>query len=149
MESLETLSSFSNWIEPNLEKEKGELKRAARDFLGDESLTQELEETLIGTPPTELSESDWEALENTDSFHNVRFGSVHDAREITEEYNALLDKDSKRDFEALLDGFIEGKAMESLTIVKKGKRLHLISGNTRLMIARALGIKPKVIIAEL
>ncbi len=149
MESFETLSSFSNWTEPDLEKEKGELKRVARDFLGDESLTQELKETLIGTPPTELSESDWESLENTDSFHNVRFGSLHDAREITEQYNALLDKDSKRDFEALLDGFIEGKAMECPTIVKKGNKLHLISGNTRLMIARALGIKPRVVIAEL
>ena len=148
MESLETLSAFSNWIAPNLEKEKSELKHAAHDFLGNEYAAIKIKNSLASAPVTELSESDWESLENTDSFHNVRFGSIHDARSITEEYNGLLDTDSKRDFEALLNSFMENNAMECPTIVKKDGKMHLISGNTRLMIARALGIKPKVIIAE-
>jgi len=40
--------------------------------------------------------------------------------------------------------------MKMPTILKDGTgRLHLISGNTRLMISRALSVRPKVIIGEL
>lgn len=149
MESLEALSSFTNWTRPDLNKEKGELKRVAREFLGREDAVKELRDSLERSNVVELSESDWESLENTDSFHNVRFGSIDDARKITEEYNMLLDEDSRRDFDALLEGFTENKEMQCPTIVKKGGKMHLISGNTRLMISRALGIRPKVIIVEL
>ena len=50
---------------------------------------------------------------------------------------------------SLLDAFSSGASMEMPIIWKRGDgALHLVSGNTRLMIMRAQGIRPKVLIAS-
>ncbi len=141
-----------DWTRPDFQKEMGELERVLQDFIGKEPNTQNLVhvlEILNNSPVIELSDTDWEQLENTDSFHNVGLGQIEEARKICEGYNKELEEENKRNFEALLEGFQQGNKMQCPIILKNSEgKMHLMSGNTRLMIARALGIRPKVIIGD-
>ena len=141
------------WIRPDLQNEAGELERVVRDFLGREPNAQNIAQILgflENSPIVELSDADWELLENTDSFHQVVPGQIETARNINQKYNEKLAAENKRDFESLLGSFFQGNKIECPTILKnKEGKLHLISGNTRLMIARALKIRPRVIIGEI
>jgi hypothetical protein len=141
------------WIRPNLETERGEIERVIREFLGQEPTeekTSNIINILESASVIDLSYEDWRHLENTESFQYIRPGHVEDAEKVVEDKNEKLPPDNKRDFKAVLNGFNNGGKMECPTILRdKDGRLHLVSGNTRLMIARALGITPKVIIGEI
>ncbi len=136
--------NMPEWVRPNLVNEKGELERTMRDFLGEEVTSGNLNRfmnILNNSPIIELSDIDWEVLDNTDSFHNVHPGQIEEERKLAGEYG--------RNFENILNAFKQGRNMECPIIVKnKEGQLHLVSGNTRLMIARALAIRPKVIVGE-
>lgn len=142
-----------NWVLPNLQNEKGEIERIIKDFLLEEPSEENIKRVLAifeTSPLVELSDEEWEALENTDSFHNVRQNHTEDAERITEEYNQELLPENKRNYKNILDGFIQGNEMEAPIIIKnKEGKLHLVSGNTRLMVARALGVRPKVMIGQI
>lgn len=141
-----------NWIRPDLEKEKGEIERVLSGFLGvevtDENFNR-LVDSIKKAPIAELSDEEWDELDNADSFHFVRPGHIEDAEEIIEKYNQDEPVEQRRSVVLLKESFLGGKQMETPIIVtnEKGDG-HLLSGNTRLMVARALGIRPKVIIAE-
>ncbi len=151
--SLEIGEIIPNWIRPDLQIERGEVKRVVQEFLKLEPNEQDVERVmgiLNSAPFVELSDKDWELLQNTDSFKNVRPGHLEDVEQIVEIYNKVLEPKDKRDFNKTLSGFIEGKEMQSPAILKNNKgELHLVSGNTRLMISRALGVRPEVVIGEL
>jgi hypothetical protein len=153
MENMkESREMLPEWIRPNIEKERGEIKRVVSDFLSQEPNAENIEtviQLLENSPLTELSDEEWAMLENTDSFHNVSAGDIAGAERINEEYNQELLPENKRDFASLLEAFQNGNNMEAPTILKANGVLHLVSGNTRLMIARALNIRPKVIIGEI
>jgi len=140
------------WVRPDLQKERGEIERAVREFSGEEPNVENVQrvfDALKNAPMVELSDEMWAALDNTDSFHNIIPGHIEEARQITETYNQELPPQNRRDFGAILNGF-KGGAMEAPVIIKnKEGALHLVSGNTRLMIARSLGVKPDVIVAEI
>ena len=53
-----------------------------------------------------------------------------------------------RSYEKHLNRFQNGIPMECPTIIKKDNKMHLVSGNTRLMFSRALGVRPEVVIGE-
>lgn len=142
-----------NWVRPNLQNEKGEIERVIKDFLLEEPNEENIKRVLTifeTSPLVELSDEEWEVLENTDSFHNVKKNHIEDAERITEGYNQELLPENKRNFKSILDGFIQGNEMEAPIIIKNGEgKLHLISGNTRLMVARALAVRPKVMIGQI
>jgi hypothetical protein len=142
-----------NWIRPDMRNEAGEIVRVIRDFLGQEpssETVQEITRMLQSAPEVELSDEVWATVENTDSFHHVRSGHLEDAENLTAEYNAVLPVENRRDFNKLLDGFKNGSPMELPAIIRDRQgKMHLISGNTRLMIARALRLQPKVIIGDM
>ncbi len=152
-EHIEREKGAPEWVRPNIAGETGELKRVLTNFLGksqDVESVSALAKILENAPVVELSDEDWELLENTDSFDKVKPGEIEKAREICEEYNKELDSDTQRDFHGLLENFYKGSKMECPMILKNQEgKLHLVSGNTRLMIARALGVRPEVIIAQL
>ena len=152
MERITTGEGIPNWIRPDIEKERGEIARVAKEFLGkepSEAIIQEIIRILDEAPIMELSDEDWALLENTDSFHDIRPGHIEDAEGITTTYNQELPSENKRDFQGLLKAFSRGNPMQAPTILKNDQgKLHLVSGNTRLMIARALKMRPKVIIGE-
>ena len=141
-----------NWIRPDLKRERGEIERVLQEFLGEVPSKENLKrvmEILDNAPMAELSEELWESLENTDSFHNIRPGHLEDIEKIVEEYNQELDPENKRYFERHLERYLKGIPMETPTIIRNKDGIsHLISGNTRLMVARALGVRPKVVIGE-
>ncbi len=99
----------------------------------------------------ELSDEKWVSLENTDShLDNVRLGHIEDAEKINEIKNSRVPLENRHGFKKVLDGFLNGSKMEVPAILRdENGRLHLVSGDTRLTICRALGVRPKVIIGEL
>lgn len=139
-----------DWIRPDMEEERGEVERVVCEFLGKEATKENIDqiiELLNSAPLVDLPDEDWDRLENTDSFHNIRAGHVEDAEKITEEYNLALSPNNRRNFKNILFGFQSGHKMKAPTILRNSEgKLHLVSGNTRLMISRALGVRPKVII---
>lgn len=142
-----------NWIKPNLRDEAGEIKRVLEDFLGIEPSRENiimLANVLEAESLVELTDELWEQLENTDSFHKVTRGDFETVEKLTEEYNKELPEGRRRSVKNILDGFQNSQPMEAPTIVENREgKIHLISGNTRLMTARALGIRPRVIIGKL
>lgn len=139
------------WKRPDISRERGEIERVVQGFLGlelNEENMRKIAKILNEASMVELSEEDWESLENTDSFHNIRQGHLEDVEAKINEYNQELDPELKRNYEKHLYRFRNGIAMECPTIVKKDGVLHLVSGNTRLMFSRALGVRPKVVIGE-
>lgn len=121
---------------PAIQNEIGELERVARSF------TIELFVLLFTSQTGEmvsLSETLWSQLENTDS---CRFDSGD--WESVERY-AL---EAGRDWRDLKTKMETGVAIDAPIVMKIHDRYHLVSGNTRLMVARALGITPMIFLFE-
>lgn len=55
----------------------------------------------------------------------------------------------KRDWEDLRNTIDAGIVLDAPSITKFGDRFHLVSGNTRLMVSRAQGVCPKVLVFEM
>lgn len=140
------------FVRPEMAGEKDEIVRVIKEFFADVQPTPSLEqliELFDNAPIVELSDADWERLENTDSFYGVQEGDIEGARNITEGYNEDLPEEYHRDFDALLAAFKKGNDIECPMIIAHNNRTHLVSGNTRLMIMRVLGMRPHVIIATM
>lgn len=142
-----------DWIRPDLQEERGEIERVIVEFLKKEPNAENVSavvSALESAPVVDLSDEEWELLENTDShLDNVRPGHIEDAEKINNIYNLELPPENRRDFKKTLAGFLNGSKMKMPTILRdKTGKLHLVSGNTRLMISRALSVRPKVIIGK-
>lgn len=130
--------SFENkstpFLFPNIEREAGEFERVAKSFGLETStlMSQATKGELV-----DLDDETWQRLENTDS-NQLEAG---DWKKV-EEYSAHVN----RDWAGLRDKIISGEAIDAPIIMKFGERYHLVSGNTRLMITKAIGIKPHVLI---
>ena len=125
---------------PDIESETGEFERVADAFGIDSSVLMFLaHDGQLVSLDLEL----WSKLENTDSnsFEAGDWSTVHS--------HSNPDGEQKRDWENLRDKVEGGKVLDAPIIMKYGNRYHLVSGNTRLMVARAKGIVPKVLIFEI
>ena len=143
-----------DWIRPDLREERGEIERVVIEFLGKEPAPENIAvvvSALESAPVIELSDEEWELLENTDSnLGNVRPGHIEDAAKIHEVHNSKAPPENKHDFRKVLSGFLNGSKMKMPAILRdRNGRLHLVSGNTRLTICQALCVRPKVIIGKL
>ena len=137
-ESVEKGDNYFKY--PDIQNEFGEFERVGKTFGIDSSALIFLAEQ--GELVT-ISDDIWSKLENTDS-NSVEFGNwdaVHDHSNPNDEF--------KRDWESLRAKMESGKTLDAPIIMKFGERYHLVSGNTRLMISRAKGIAPKVLIFEI
>lgn len=146
---IKTKESISdiNWVKPNFNLEEGEIRRTAMTLAGDNRdealkyLTQILEALSNGYLES-LSDELWSNLENTDSWEKVEPGSIDEVRKISDGYN--------KNFKGVYNAILEGKEISApIILIKPNRKPYLISGNTRLMIARALAQRPRVWIAEL
>jgi hypothetical protein len=81
----------------------------------------------------------WSKLENTES-NQVKKGEMKKVVAIAKKYNKTSPLELKK-------ALISGEYKPPL-ILKFGDRYHLVAGNTRLCTAAALGMNPRVIIAE-
>lgn len=130
------------WKRPDLLAEKGELIRVAKEFAPERdpiAFAQEMYKVFRETDLRDLSDEEWAVLENSDSWQ-IQPEDFETVAALAEKYG--------RDWEKFKRSLEEGAPIPAPTIVKFGDRLHKVGGNTRLMVARAMGIRPKVLIAE-
>ncbi len=123
---------------PNIQREEGEFERVGATFGVETSVL--MFQAQKGELVT-LSENIWRNLENTDSNRFER----GDWEAVAEHAKA---HDVGRDWEDLKSKLETGKQLDAPIIMKFGERYHLVSGNTRLMVARAKGIRPTVLLFQ-
>jgi hypothetical protein len=133
-ESFEPLGK--EFIAPDFFEEYGEFERVAKTFDFDISVLLHVSE--VEGKSVSLSEDIWAQLENSDSYKiefddwdRVRINS--EAQEVTRDWKVLRDS----------------KKIKMPIIMKYASTYHLVSGNTRLMVCRAMGIRPEVFIFEI
>jgi hypothetical protein len=122
---------------PNIKSEYGEFERVAKAFELDsttlEFLAQE-EGRLI-----DLNDELIRVLENSD-IGKIKKGGWETVGSLAREY--------ERDWVDLKEKMEKKIPLDAPIIMKQSNTYHLVSGNTRLMVARALGIIPKVLLFE-
>ncbi len=147
---MEKIPNIPTFVVPNLERERGEIRRVAQevfDLNDPEKIRQfgiQFLEAAKTAPLVELSEDIWSKLQNTDSY-----GIPSQDWSLVEEHAVGGHPDSPRDWQFYKARCEQGDPVDAPTILKTGETYHLVSGNTRLMVARALGITPKVLLVEL
>lgn len=57
--------------------------------------------------------------------------------------------EAPRDWQLLKSKIENGESLDAPIICQKGDRLHLVSGNTRLIVTRALGMLPQVLLVNI
>ena len=144
---MERASNIPSFTTPDINKERGEIERISMEVFGDQN-TQDFFsgflEVAKTAPLVELSDDIWSRLENTDSYDIPRQGWA-----IVEEHAVGGHPDHPRDWQFYKTLYEQNGVIEAPMILKKGDLYHLVSGNTRLMVARSLGITPKVLLVEL
>jgi len=146
----ERIPNTPSFIVPDLGKERGEIGRVAQEVfnLNDPEEVRRFCARFLdaakNAPLVELSEDVWSKLENTDSYEIAPndWDRVND-------HAVAGHPDSPRNWKSCKTLYEEGDAIEAPVILKTGATLHLVAGNTRLMVARALGITPKVLMVEI
>ena len=120
------------WISPNLSEESGDLQRIAfQEHLEPSALLHQAE----SAPLRSLDDRDWQRLEGTSSFD---VGTLDSAASMAETYG--------RDFERIVSGMNSGAEIPApIVLERQDGSIVLVSGNARLMAARAVGIIPEVL----
>jgi hypothetical protein len=132
-----------NHIRPNIEGEMDELQRLSQDLKRDEDIDVSVDDLVKAFQESEeqtLSNDVWTNLENTES-NEIEKGDWDSVMNIAKKYKKTNPKKLKISIQ-------KGDYSRPL-IVKLGERYILVAGNTRLCTAAAMGINPKVFIAEI
>jgi hypothetical protein len=128
--------NHTTWIKPSIQEEMEEIKRTA------EELHMPLRALLLAAQRGSLVVLDdvfWSQMENTDSWETTDMDIVE-----------KLGTEYERDVDGLVQAMKTGQTLPApLVLLKPNGIPYLIGGNTRLMVARALGIRPKVFLIKL
>lgn len=130
------------YIFPDFRYEMGEIERTAQEFApkNHQQFMKEFVEQGTKSQLTELSEEIWKDLENTDSY-DISLGGWEEVADHADFIG--------RDWETKKRLMENGNPIHAPIILKKNGRYHKVAGNTRLMVARALGIRPTVVIVDM
>ncbi len=134
---------FFNRRKKYFKDEMHELKRTVQDLSRNEGLDLTVDEVLnafIRAKEVSIPKDVWEKLENTES-NTFRKGEIKKVVDMANKY----DKTNPLELKKILKSGDYRRPM----ILKFGDRYHLVSGNTRLSTAAAMGIIPQVLIAEI
>ncbi len=140
------------FIFPDLKKEIGEIERTARKYTPQNInvFVRDFFEKAKESELVDLTEEIWSKLKNTDSF-KILHGEWNKVAEYTDYYNK--EGSVSRNWQDLKQRMEQGQEIDAPIILKylsaSYNELYLVSGNTRLMIARALGKTPKVLLVEM
>ncbi len=126
------------WIKPSIEEESGEFERVAKDL--DMNVAALMGAARKGKL-VDLSDKVWKSMENTDSWHNIKPGDFETVESLARGYG--------RDVERIKSAYVSGGTLPAPIVVSFDNRNTLLGGNTRLMIARAMGIRPKILLVSL
>ncbi len=133
---------FFNRRKKYFKDEMHEIKRTVQDLSRNEGLDLTVDEVLnafIRAKEVSIPKDVWEKLENTES-NTFRKGEIKKVVDMANKY----DKTNPLELKKILKRGDYRRPM----ILKFGDRYHLVSGNTRLWTAAAMGIVPQVLIAE-
>ena len=146
--NFENKSQQENFIFPVLDNEKGEILRVAEQYApeNERDFVSKFLEAYKKAKLVDLNNDIWSKLENTDSF-DIPVGGFDKIEEQISYTNQ--ETDATRDWQDIKEKMEQGKELDAPMILKYDNSFHLISGNTRLMIARALGKTPKALIIEI
>jgi hypothetical protein len=125
-----------------INNEMDEIERAVQDLSRDgliETTVQDVVDAFTKAKEVVLPKNIWAKLENTES-NQIKKGEIKKVAAIAKKYNKTSPLELKK-------ALVKGEYNPPL-ILKFGDKYHLVAGNTRLCTAAALGMKPKVIIAE-
>ncbi len=138
----------ANFCFPNLLEQRGEFLRVGEKYSpqNPDEFAHDLYLKAREAELVDLSEQVWKDLDNTDSYDIVREGWVR-VNEHVEHTNK--ETGSNRDWRYLKQKIEQEQELDASIILKHDGEFHLVSGNTRLMVARALGITPKVLLVEI
>lgn len=132
-----TESPTKSFVYPDIRAERAEFERTAETFAVDAETLMFIADEEGSMVP--LSEEVWNKLQNTDS-NTLKVGNWQEVGRLSREYD--------RDWVTLKEKLQQGEAVDAPIIMKHGDSYHLVAGNTRLMIARALGETPHVLLFE-
>lgn len=130
-------------IRPDIEGEMDEFQRLSQDLKRDENLDVSVDEIIDAfenSKEENLTNDIWVNLENTES-NEIEKGDWDKVMNIAKTYKKTNPKKLKQSIE-------KGDYKRPL-IVKLGDRYILVAGNTRMSTAAAMGINPKVFIADI
>jgi hypothetical protein len=125
---------------PDIFSEKGEFERVADTFNIDSSVL--LWSAQQGSM-TQLTEDIWSTLQNTDSYSVEK-----DDHDTAHQHAESVGRNYRVVAEAIYAGVANNEPIHAPIVMKIGNAYHLVSGNTRLMAARAYGVAPKVWLFE-
>lgn len=130
-------------IRPDIEGEMDEIQRLSQDLKRDEDIDVSADEIVKSFENSEeqtLTDEIWVKLENTES-NEIEEGDWDSVMKVARMYKKTNPKKLKKSIET-------GEYKRPL-IVKLGERYILMAGNTRLCTAAAMGVNPKVFIADI
>ena len=101
---------------------------------------KELADKIRNAKVVEVSDSDLKSMDNTDAGDILKSKDKRKAARA-----AAVEAEKTPQLESLMKAMKQGKPLPpSLVLRSKSKGLYLLGGNTRLMAAAAIGVKPKV-----
>jgi len=121
-----------------------ELQRVVQDLKRNEDLDISLGKLVTAfskSKEVELSDDIWDDLENTES-NEITKGDIDSVRNLAKKYG-------KTNPDILVKALKSDKYHRPLIVKFDGDRYHLVAGNTRLCTAKAMGMTPKVFIADM
>jgi ElaB/YqjD/DUF883 family membrane-anchored ribosome-binding protein len=141
-ELLDELDELVKKKSEYIEGEMDEIQRAVQDLSRDgdlETTVKDVTNAFNKAKEVSFTPDLWSKLENTESTE-IKKGEWKKAEAVAKKYDKTPPSVLKK---SLLKGDY-GRPM----ILKFGDRYHLVAGNTRLCTAAAMGMTPKVLIAE-
>ena len=130
---------------PSFEHEEGEIERVQQHFqIKMEDFVKKFLEKARAGKLVRLSDEVWDMVENTDSHSDNILRGDWDTVATCSAANEV-----PRDWESKKKALQSGIPIDAPIIARQGDTLHLVSGNTRLMVARALGVRPDVLIVDI
>jgi hypothetical protein len=138
------------WREYSLDAlryEIGEIERVVETVLGIsrtdptfQTTVQAISEKVFYGKLNDLSDTDWARLENTDSWSELSVGDFEKLDELVKIHGQTMDH--------IMQTITAGKKLAAPIIFRHDGKLHLVSGNKRLMLARVYDNRPKAIFIE-
>jgi hypothetical protein len=119
------------WARPILNDEKGEMIQMANNL---RLPWNTIQQAFLKAELVTLERSIWSAMQNTDSTRNISMAEIRTW------------EDSK-DVDGILEALKTGKDLAAPMVLIHEGVPHCVAGNTRLSIAKVLGIVPKVLLA--
>jgi hypothetical protein len=142
VELLDELETLLKKKDDYISDEMDEIERAVQDLSRDgvlEITVQDVVKAFTKAKEIVIPKDVWLKLENTES-NQIKKGEMKKVVDIAKKYNKTSPLKLKK-------ALVKDEYNPPL-ILKFGDRYHLVAGNTRLCTAAALGMRPKVIIAE-